>query len=51
MALMGCLNFAGQFVPDFRRRVRPLLRLMKGAGGRWTEEHTAIVNELARLVG
>ena len=51
MALMGRLNFAGQFIPDYKRRVRPLLQLMKGAGGRWTEDHMAIVNELARLVG
>ena len=30
--------------------MRPLQRLLKGEGGKWTEEHTEIVNDLARQV-
>ena len=30
--------------------MRPLQQLLKGEGGTWTEEHTEIVNDLARQV-
>ena len=30
--------------------MRPLQQLLRGEGGKWTEEHTEIVNDLARQV-
>ena len=51
MALLGFLNFAAQFVPDYRHRVKPLTLLLKGSGGgKWEAQHTAVLNKLAELV-
>ena len=51
MALLGHLNFAAQFIPNYKRQVKPLTQLLKGSGGgQWREEPTHILNELAQLV-
>ena len=51
MALLGRLDFAAQFVSDYRRQVKPLNLLLKGSGGgKWEAQHTAVLNELAELV-
>ena len=43
--LMGRLNFASSFIPDYRRIVQPILNLMnKRSDGIWTEEHTNTLN-------
>ncbi|MCG8389253.1 MAG: hypothetical protein MJA30_27110 [Cytophagales bacterium] len=41
MTLLGHLNFMGQFIPNYKRRVWLLQQLMKVMGGRWIEERTA----------
>lgn len=49
--MLGRLNFAGRFVPDFKRRVRPLIRLLSADGGdQWKPEHTEVLNEIMALV-
>ena len=38
-------------MPDYLRRVRPLIELLtKHSDGRWTEEHTLALNELASII-
>ena len=49
--LLGKFNFCSTFIPDYRRKVRPLLSLLQSRNdGRWTKEHTQIANDLARCV-
>lgn len=49
--LMGRLNFASNFIPNYRRLVRPLIKLMsKSSNGTWTIEHTNALNEVASAV-
>ena len=49
--LLGSLNFCSNFIPDYRRKIKPLLKLLhKDNDGKWTLEHTALLNELARTV-
>ena len=41
LQLLGHLNFAGQFVMDYKRKVRGLYALTrKTSDGRWTSGHT-----------
>ena len=41
LQLLGRLNFAGQFVTDYKRKVRDLYALTrKTSDGRWTSGHT-----------
>ena len=47
---MGCLNYASAFVPDFKRRVRPIKALLRRDGGNWKREHMDALNEIAELV-
>ena len=47
---MGRLNYASAFVPDFKRRVRPIEALLRRDGGNWQREHTDALNEIAELV-
>ena len=50
-ALLGKFNFCSQFLPDYRRRAKPLLALLSSrSDGKWTAEHTCIANDLAREV-
>ena len=38
-------------MPDYRHWVRPLIELLaKHSDGRWTEEHTQALNELASII-
>jgi hypothetical protein len=48
---MGRLNFASQFVPDYKRIVAPVMSLLgnKG-GGKWRPEHTECLNLLANII-
>lgn len=40
-AVLGRFQFCSQFVPEYRRRVKPLLELLaKTSDGRWTSAHT-----------
>ena len=49
--LLGSLNFCGHFVPDYRRKIKPLLKLLhKDSDGTWLAEHTQLLNELAEAV-
>ena len=49
--LLGSLNFCSNFIPDYRRKIKPLLRLLHHDNdGKWTLEHTALLNELAVAV-
>ena len=49
--LMGWLNFASQFILDYKQCVKPLIALLgKNGRNRWTLEHTMCLNELAALV-
>lgn len=49
--LAGKLNFVGQFVPDYKRLVKPILQLLSSSSpGVWTQEHTAALNRIAELV-
>jgi hypothetical protein len=46
--LMGRLNFASTFIPDYRRKVQILLNLLsKKSDGKWTRAHTDCLNSLA----
>ena len=46
--LLGSLNFCGSFIPDYRRRIKPLLRLLHHDNdGQWLPEHTTTLNSLA----
>ena len=48
LQLLGCLNFAGQFVTDYKRKVRDLYALTcKTSNGRWTSGHTELLNDIA----
>ena len=38
-------------MPDYRRQVRPLIKLLaKHLDGQWTEEHALALNELASII-
>ena len=51
LQLLGCLNFAGPFVADYKQRVRPLYALTKCSSNKhWTADHTALLNKLAAAV-
>ena len=45
------MNFAGKFVPDFKRRAKPIMNLLgtKSEGVR-RSEHTEVLNQLMELV-
>ena len=46
--LLGRLNFASQFIPNYRRMIQPFLILMsKYSDGQWTQLHTNRLDELA----
>ena len=48
---MGRLNFASQFIPDYRRIVAPVMSLLgKKGGGQWKAEHTECLNLLAEMI-
>ena len=50
--LLGSLNFCSHFIPDYRRRVKPLLQLLHAKNdGQWLPEHTSTLNSLAAAVG
>ena len=49
--MVGKLNFAGKFVPDFKRRVKPIMNLLgTKSEGVWRSEHTEVLNQLMELV-
>ena len=46
-ALIGRLNFVGKFVPDFKRRIKPLVSLLGSKGEMvWRAEHTKVLNSI-----
>ena len=50
-SVMGKLNFASQFIPDYKRVVKPLKALMsQTSDGRWTQECTDTLNYLVQQV-
>ena len=45
------MNFAGKFIPDFKRRVKPIMNLLgTKSKGVWRSEHTEVLNQLMELV-
>ena len=45
--MLGHLNFASQFVTDYKRRIHPLYALTrKSSAGVWKREHTDLLNEV-----
>ena len=49
--LLGKFSFCSSFIPDYRRKVKPLLSLLQSrSDGKWTLAHTQIANDLARCV-
>ena len=49
--LLGSLYFCSNFIPDYRRKIKPLLRLLNHDNdGKWTLERTALLNDLAVAV-
>ena len=48
--VLGKLNFASKFLPNYQRLVRPLKALLsKHSDHKWTQEHTAALNQLLQL--
>lgn len=48
---MGKLNFASMFIPEYKKRISPLLELLgKKSDGKWTEQHTKILNSLGQII-
>jgi hypothetical protein len=51
MKVLGMLNFCAPFVPDFKRKVAPLVQLMSRKNrGEWRTQHTEALNDLAQLI-
>ncbi len=49
-AVMGKLNFAAKFCPQYNKLSRPLKQLMSHQGeSTWTEQHTACLNGLLHM--
>lgn len=49
--MLGKLNFASLFLPNFKETIQPLIDLMGGKSDhKWTEAHTGALNELGRAV-
>ena len=45
------MNFAGKFVPNYKRLVKPLVSLLSEKGGnRWLAEHTRALNNIMEVV-
>ena len=45
-------HFCSNFIPDYRRKIKPLLRLLHHDNdGKWTLEHTALLNEFVESEG
>ena len=45
------MNFARKFVPDFKRRVKPIMNLLgTKSKGVWRREHMDVLNQLMELV-
>ena len=49
--LLGRLNYASLFVPNYSKIVQPIVRLLGAKGdGMWTEEHTSCLNQIVTIV-
>ena len=47
--LMGRLEHANHFIPDYHHHMKPLQKLLEKDGSNWTEEHMAALNILLEL--
>lgn len=49
--LLGKLNFASLFVPNYTKIVAPIVRLLSRASdGIWKAEHTSALNQIVEIV-
>lgn len=45
------LNYSSAFITDYKRRVAPLVKITSSDyDGRWTEDHTKLLNDIATIV-
>ena len=48
--VLGKLNFAATFIPDFKRVIKPLVSLLSSrSDGRWTVECTDALNKVLHI--